>query len=111
MPSFCGCQRVATDALAIRCTTRTFALRICDDSMRGRFIVQGDIVVLEHGIEPRRGDVVAALVDGESLVRTYTVRRGRAMLEAAHMALPALIPADELVIQGVMVSIIRHRKG
>ena len=37
--------------------------------MRG--IHKGDIVVLEHGIEPRADDVVAALVDNESVVRTY----------------------------------------
>ena len=32
------------------------------------------------------------------------------MLEAAHSAIARLLPADEMVIQGVMVSLIRHRK-
>lgn len=108
---FTGCRRVSTDSLPIPCTTRTFALRMEDDSMRGRGIIKGDILVLEHGLERRPGDVVAALVEGESVVRTYTFRLGRPMLEASHPSLGRLVPADGLVIQGVMTSLIRHRKG
>jgi SOS-response transcriptional repressor LexA len=110
-PTFHGCRPVATESLAIRCGARTFALRMADESMRGRCILPEDIVVLEHGIAPRPGDVVAALVDNESVVRTYVVQRGRPLLAAAHPGLATLLPAEELVIQGVMVCLIRHRKG
>ena len=52
-----------------------FALQVLDDSMGGRQIVAGDVLIFEHGLEPRSGDVVAAFVDGESVVRSYVVRR------------------------------------
>ena len=104
------CRRVPIESLAIKCTVRTFALCMRDESMRGRSIHEHDIVVLEHGIEPKHCDVVAALIDNESVVRTYVVERGRSMLQAAHRELSTRIPANELVIQGVVVTLLRHRK-
>lgn len=109
--SFSPARRVPNETLAIRCTSRTFALRMGDESMRGCNIHENDIVVLEQGLEPRHGDVVAALVDNESLVRSYAIRQSRPVLEAAHTALTGAVPADGLVIQGVMVALIRHRPG
>jgi len=88
-------------------TVRTFALRVEDESMVGRHILPGDVVVLENGRSPRPGEVVAALVDNESVLREYRVENGQSFLRAAHPALGRLIPARELVIQGVMVRLVR----
>ncbi len=104
-----GCVSVDVETVGIRPTSRTFALRIRGDSMVGRHIVDGDVVVIEHGREPRAGDVVAALVDGQSTLKTYLMHRGRPCLRAENPKYPDLIPADELVIQGVMVALIRKR--
>ena len=80
------------------------------DSMIGRHILDGDVVVVEHGQTPRNGDVVAALIDGESTLKTYMTDRGKAYLRAENPRYPKLVPAGELVIQGVMVALIRKRK-
>ena len=77
------------------------------DSMIGRHIVDGDYVVLEHGPEPRNGDIVAALIDGESTLKTYVLKGGKPYLKAENPKYPDLIPAQELVIQGVFKSLIR----
>jgi repressor LexA len=75
--------------------------------MVGRHIVEGDLVVLEHGRTPRSGDVVAALIDNESTLKTFVLENGRPWLKAENPRYPKLIPAQELVIQGVMVALVR----
>src|SRR4029434_747065 len=82
----------------------TFALRVGGDSMIGAHIVDGDIVILEDSKEVQNGDIVAALIDGETTLKRYVVEHGRAYLKADNPRYPDLIPARELKIQGVMVS-------
>jgi len=107
-----GCVAVDLEALGIRPTPRTFALEVRGDSMIGRHIVDGDLVVLEHGKVPRPGDVVAALIDNESTLKTFVQERGQPpCLKAENPRYPKLHPAAELVIQGVMVGLIRKVKG
>ena len=69
-------------------------------------ICDGDTVVLEHR-EPRKGDVVAALIDGETTLKRYVVKSGKPYLHAENEDYPDLIPARELVVQGVMVGLVR----
>jgi repressor LexA len=105
-----GCVSVDVATLGIRPTARTFALRVRGDSMIGKYIVDGDVAVFEHGLEPRPGDTVAALIDNESTLKTYLTERGKPYLKAENPKYPKLIPATELVIQGVMVALMRKRK-
>ncbi len=78
--------------------------------MIGKHILPGDIVVVEHGVTPKPGDVVAALIDGDSTLKTFCLQRGKPCLRAENPRYPDLVPAAELVIQGVMVALIRKRK-
>ena len=43
----------------------TFFIRVEGDSMAGAGIVSGDILVVDRAREPRSGDVVLAVLDGE----------------------------------------------
>lgn len=88
---------------------RTFALRVRGDSMIDAHILDGDLVILEDRKEVRNGDVVAALIDGETTLKRYVMERGRPYLKAENPMYPDLIPARELRIQGVMVSLIRKQ--
>ena len=105
-----GCVSIDIETLGIKPTPRTFALEVRGDSMTGKAILNGDLVVLEHGMTPRSGDVVAALIDNESTLKTYLLTRGKPFLRAENPQYPDLLPAQELVIQGVMVALIRKRK-
>ncbi len=105
-----GCISVDIESLGIRPTARTFALEVRGDSMIGKHILEGDYVVLEHGLTPKTGDVVAALIDNESALKTFVLERGKPFLRAENPRYPKLIPAAELVIQGVMIGLIRRRK-
>jgi repressor LexA len=102
-------ERLGVDlaALGLRSNARTFALRVQGDSMTGAAIVDGDLVILEVR-EPAEGDIVAALIDGESTLKRYVVNRGKPHLKAENPAYPDLLPARELVIQGVMVGLVRR---
>ena len=70
-------------------------------------IQEGDVVILEYK-EPRDGDVVAALIDGETTLKRFIMNEGRPYLKAENSAYPNLIPAMELVVQGVMVALTRR---
>lgn len=105
-----GCVSVDVGTVGIKPTARTFALEVRGESMIGRHILDGDIVVLEHGVTPRNGDVVAALIDNESTLKTFVMEKAKPYLRAENPRFPKLFPATELVIQGVMVALIRKRK-
>src|SRR5207237_2996318 len=81
---------------------RTFALRVRGDSMIDAHIIDGDIVILEDRKEVHNGDIVAALIDGETTLKRYVTEHGRPYLKAENPLYPNLVPARELRIQGVM---------
>jgi repressor LexA len=78
--------------------------------MIGKHICDGDIVLLEHGAEPRNGDVVAAYIDRKSTLKTFMLRNRKPFLKAENPKYPDLIPSEELVIQGVFRALIRKSK-
>jgi repressor LexA len=88
----------------------TFALRVRGDSMIGAYILDGDVVILEQSKDVQNGDIVAALIDGETTLKRYVVEHGRPYLKAENSRYPNLIPARELKIQGVMVSLVRKHE-
>jgi repressor LexA len=102
-----GCVSVDVESLGFKPTRNSFALRVTGDSMIGRHILAGDVIVLEHGPDPRNGQVVAALIDGESTLKTFVLKGGRPFLRAENPKYPDLIPAQELMIQGVFRALVR----
>jgi repressor LexA len=88
---------------------RTFALRVRGDSMIDAHILDGDIVILEDRKDVQNGDIVAALIDGETTLKRYVMEHGRPYLKAENPLYPNLVPARELRIQGVMVSLVRKQ--
>ena len=105
-----GCVSIDVKSIGIRPTRQTFALEARGDSMIGRHIMDGDLVILEQGRAPRSGDVVAALIDRESTLKTFILNRGKPYLRAENPRYPKLIPAEELLIQGVMIGLVRRSK-
>jgi repressor LexA len=51
---------------------------------------------------------VAALIDGETTLKRYVVENGQPFLHAENPSFPDLIPSQELLIQGVMQTLIRR---
>jgi repressor LexA len=104
------CIRVAIESVGFKPTSKSFALQVTGDSMIGRHICDGDIALLEHGPEPRSGQILAALIDGEVTLKTFVAKGGKTFLKAENPKYPDLIPSQELVIQGLLKAIIRRAK-
>lgn len=104
------CIPVTIDSIGFKPTRNTFALRVSGDSMIGRHICDGDVVVLEHGPDPRPGQIVAALIDRKSTLKTFVMKNGKPFLKAENPKYPNLIPSEELMIQGVFRALIRREK-
>ena len=105
-----GCISVDVESIGYKPSRNAFALRVTGDSMIGRHILDGDFVVMEHGPEPRNGQIVAALIDGASTLKTFVLKSGKPYLKAENPKYPNLVPAQELMIQGVFKALIRRAK-
>lgn len=100
------CIMVDPETIRLPRNAKTFALEVRGDSMIGAGILERDVVILEHAA-PRNRDIVAALIDGEVTLKRYLVENGQPFLRAENPLYPDLIPAQELVIQGVFRALIR----
>ena len=105
-----GCVMVDIATIGFKPTRNTFALRVTGDSMIGRYVCNGDIVILEHGPEPRHGQMVAALIDRKSTLKTFVLKNNKPFLKAENPKYPDLIPSEELMIQGVFRALIRKAR-
>ncbi len=102
-----GCISIDVRSLGIKHNARTFALKVRGESMIDAHICDGDTVILEFKT-PRNGDIVAALIDDETTLKRYIVENGKHYLKAENELYPDLIPARELIIQGVLVGLLRN---
>src|SRR5947208_1529755 len=101
---------IIAESIGFKPSPRTFALRVSGESMIGRHICDGDIVLLEKGPEPRTGQTVAALIDRESTLKTFVMENGKPFLKAENPNYPDLAPCEELSIQGVFCALIRTQR-
>jgi repressor LexA len=103
-------RSVAVDlqGLGIRAHAQIYGLEVRGDSMIGRHILHGDIAILDRELTPKPGDVVAALIDRESTLKTFATENGRPFLRAENPDYPDLHPTHELLIQGVLVALVRR---
>ena len=105
-PTDLGSIPVDLEALNIRPSSRTFALKVRGDSMTGAHISDGDLVIVEAR-EPKIGEIVAALIDGETTLKRFVTEDGQLFLKAENPLYPNLIPLQELIIQGVVRAVVR----
>lgn len=76
--------------------------------MTGRGIHEGDWVVVDSDAPRRLGDVVVALVDGESTIKTLTMENGNYVLRAENPDYSDPIPLEEMETQGVVRIVLRQ---
>ena len=97
------------EAHLIRHHESTFFLRVSGDSMTGLGIFDGDLLVVDRELEPRSGDIVIAVFNGEFTVKRF--RRNGSMIELLpeNPAFPKIRLAEgvELEIWGVVTGAIR----
>lgn len=83
-----------------------FLLRVVGDSMIEAAICDGDWVVIRRQPVAENGEIVAAMIDGEATVKTFSRREGHVWLLPQN-SLYAPIPGDMSQILGRVVSVLR----
>ena len=101
---------VDTGMIPLPPSDRTFALEVRGDSMINAGILDRDIVILEV-TPPRHRDIVAALIDGDTTLKRYLLQPEGPFLRAENPEYPDLIPAQELIIQGVFRALLRINRA
>ncbi|MGZ6236284.1 MAG: transcriptional repressor LexA [Syntrophales bacterium] len=98
---------ISIDEYLITRPESSFLVKVGGDSMTGAGIMDGDMVIVEKGREPKNGDIVLAEVDGEWTMK-YFVRKGKEIvLEAANPKYPTIRPKNELRLGGIITAVIR----
>jgi len=83
-----------------------FLLRVVGDSMIEAAICDGDWVVVRRQPVAENGEIVAAMIDGEATVKTLRRADGHVLLLPQNAAYSP-IPADDAVVLGRVVSVLR----
>ena len=101
------CDIMSIDEYLISRPDSSFLLKVSGDSMTGEGIMEGDLVVVEKGRQPRNGDVVIAEVDGEWTMKYFRKQGRQVILEAANPKYPIIRPKSELRLGGVVTAVVR----
>lgn len=94
--------------LLVKRPAATYFVRVEGDSMVGKGIYDGDLLVVDRSLDPKDGDVVIANVDGEFTVKTLRKKGGRIGLQPANDKYPTIVlsGASELKVFGKVTTVI-----
>jgi repressor LexA len=84
-----------------------FRLRVHGDSMINAAITDGDVVVVRQQPQAENGEIVAAMIDGETTVKTLQRANGQVWLMPHNPAYPP-IPGKDATIIGKVVTVLRR---
>jgi repressor LexA len=100
-------EQVSLEDYLVRDRSSTFLLRVKGDSMINAGIHEGDLVIVERGTEPKIGQIVVGVLDGEFTLKTLKKDKGKYYLQAENPDYPDLYALDELQVAGVVKGVIR----
>lgn len=88
----------------------TFIVRASGRSMTGAGINDGDELLVDRSIDPRDGDVIVAVLDGELVVKRLEVTTGGVILRAENRSHPDVVVAElsDLRVWGVVTYCLHH---
>lgn len=100
-------ETITIEDYLVRDRQNTFLLRVKGDSMINAGIQPGDLVVVERGTEPRVGDIVVGILDGEFTLKRLRRDKGKYYLQAENDAYPDLYALEELQVAGIVRAVLR----
>ena len=97
------------NSLLLRNPKDTLLLRVTGDSMIEAGIYENDMLTVDRKLEARNGQIVVALVDGRSTVKTFRKdRKGVTLLpENKRYTSIKILPENDFQILGVVTNVIR----
>jgi repressor LexA len=86
-----------------------YVLRVRGESMVDDQIRDGDYVIVERRTDPKNGEVVVALLNGENAtLKKFYREKTQIRLQPAHPTMkPIFVQEEDLAIQGVVVGLMR----
>lgn len=101
-------ELVSLDDFLIDKKGSTYMLEVVGESMIEAGILEGDLVLVERGRVPRRGDIVLALVEHEYTLKYLDTEKGKPVLVPANKKFKKIYPnGDTLKIEAVLKAVIR----
>ena len=87
---------------------KLFALQVQGESMRDLGILDGDLLIAKQAESASIGDIVVAMIDGETTVKSLYLNNDVWELRPANKDYKSrFVPLDKLVIQGVIIALQR----
>lgn len=104
-----GAKRIDLTAKLIKHPQATFLMKARGESMKEAGIFDGDVLVVDRAIQARSGHVVIAVIEGEFVCKTLSMRAGRMKLKAANPGHPDIVPKDSQTVEiwGVVIHAIK----
>ncbi|GMR24721.1 MAG: transcriptional repressor LexA [Acidobacteriota bacterium] len=86
-----------------------YVLKVRGESMVDEQVRDGDYVIVENRTDPKNGEMVVALLNGENAtLKKFYREKSQIRLQPAHPTMkPILVQDDEIAIQGVVVGVMR----
>ena len=86
-----------------------YVLKVRGESMVDEQVRDGDYVIVENRTDPKNGEMVVALLNGENAtLKKFYREKSQIRLQPAHPTMkPIFVRDDELAIQGVVVGVMR----
>ena len=104
-----GAKRIDLTAKLIKHPQATFLMKARGESMKEAGIFDGDVLIVDRAIQARSGHVVIAVIEGEFVCKTLSMRAGRMKLKAANPGHPDIVPKDSQTVEiwGVVIHAIK----
>ena len=102
-------KTIDLNSLLVRNPKDTFLLRVSGDSMMEAGIYENDILTIDRKLEAHDGQIVVALVDGRSTVKTFRKdHKGITLMPENKRYMPMKISSgNDFQILGVVTNVIR----
>lgn len=85
-----------------------YALKVRGESMIEEGILSGDIAIIRHSTQADNGQIVVAVVENETTLKTYFKKSKQIELHPANQTMkPIVIKDKEVEIRGVLVGLLR----
>lgn len=104
-----GAKRIDLTAKLIKHPQATFLMKARGESMKEAGIFDGDVLIVDRAIQARSGHIVIAVIEGEFVCKTLSMRAGRMKLKAANPGHPDIVPKDSQTVEiwGVVIHAIK----
>jgi SOS-response transcriptional repressor LexA len=100
-------ENVTLDRYLIDRPSQMVLVRVKGESMVEAGILPGDLVAVDCGRQPKRGDIVVVLWEDGITIKELDYERGRPILRPRNASMPVLRPENGLQVLGVYTGLVR----